>query len=110
MSSAKSTEIAAKVLFGMVVRERRRIASLAKTASTLDEILQECQMDNEAKEIAFRSYVEDSQQDFANVSMNHQEQILSLMSLVKGGGGNPAASNGAAGFPPPPLTGDEARY
>ena len=66
----------------MVVRERRRIASLAKTASTLDEKLQECQMDNEAKEIAFRSYVEDSQQDFANVSMNHQEQILSLMSLA----------------------------
>jgi hypothetical protein len=69
----------------MVVRERRRIASLAKTASSLDEQLQAVQKDNEAKEVAFRSYVQDSQQDFANLSMNHQEQILSLMSLVKDG-------------------------
>lgn len=88
VAPARSSEIAAKVLFGMIVRERRRIASLAKTASALDEKLQECQMDNEAKEVAFRSYVQDSQQDFANISMNHQEQILSLMSLVKGGGDN----------------------
>ena len=70
----------------MVVRERRRIASLAKTASALDEKLQELQMDIEAKEVAFRSYVQDSQQDLATISMNHQEQILSLMSLVKGEG------------------------
>jgi len=82
-SDAKASEIAAKVLFGMVVRERRRISSLAKTASSLDEKLQQCLMDNEAKEIAFRSYVQDSQQDLANISMNHQEQILSLMSIVK---------------------------
>lgn len=83
VSPAKASEIASKVLFGMVVRERRRISSLAKTASSLDEKLQECQMDNEAKEFAFRSYVQDSQQDLANISMNHQEQILSLMSIVK---------------------------
>jgi len=91
-SNTTSSEIAAKVLFGMVVRERRRIASLAKTASALDEKLQEIQMDNEAKEVAFRSYVQDSQQDLACISMNHQEQILSLMSLVKEEG-DPKARN-----------------
>jgi hypothetical protein len=76
----------------MVVRERRRIASLAKTASALDEKLREYQLDNESKEVAFRSYVQESQHDFANISMNHQEQILSLMSLVKNDDGTPENS------------------
>ena len=35
-----STDTATKVLFGMVVRERRRVAALARSASSLDERLQ----------------------------------------------------------------------
>ena len=92
--SAVVSESAAKVLFGMVVRERRRITSLAKTASLLDEKLRACQREVEEKEAAFRTYVDDSKQDFANISLNHQEQILSLMSLVKDGSNMQASAAG----------------
>ncbi|KAG7356967.1 kinesin motor domain containing protein [Nitzschia inconspicua] len=74
---------AANVLFGMVVRERRRVASLARTASQLDEKVQEAEAAAAAKDAAFRAYVDEQTLEAANLAQNHQENILSLMEMVK---------------------------
>mmetsp|Transcript_13532 Transcript_13532/g.31657 ORF Transcript_13532/g.31657 Transcript_13532/m.31657 type:complete len:1546 (-) Transcript_13532:1586-6223(-) len=78
-------EIVAKVLFGMVVRERRRIASLARTASSLNEKVQETESALADKEAAFNAYVGEQRLDAAASAQNQQEHILSLMEMVKEG-------------------------
>ena len=45
-----SSDAATKVLFGMVVRERRRVAALAISASSLDERLQAAEKANNISE------------------------------------------------------------
>jgi hypothetical protein len=78
---AKST--AARILFGMIVRERRRIAALARTASALDEKLQAASKTAEISEAALRSYMDDQRHEFAALSQTQQEQILALMDMVR---------------------------
>jgi kinesin family protein 4/21/27 len=78
-------DVVAKVLFGMVVRERRRIASLARTASSLDEKIQETESILADKEAAFNVYVGEQRLDAAALAQNQQEHILSLMEMVKEG-------------------------
>ena len=78
-------DIVAKVLFGMVVRERRRIASLARTASSLDEKVQETESALADKEAAFNAYVGEQRLDAAALAQSQQEHILSLMEMVKEG-------------------------
>uniref|UniRef100_A0A448ZFH2 Kinesin motor domain-containing protein n=1 Tax=Pseudo-nitzschia multistriata TaxID=183589 RepID=A0A448ZFH2_9STRA len=78
-------ETVAKVLFGMVVRERRRIASLARTASSLDEKVQEIEAALAEKDAAFNAYVGEQRLDAAALAQNQQEHILSLMEMVKEG-------------------------
>ena len=73
------------VLFGMVVRERRRIASLARTASSLDERVQAAEAAAVAKDSAFRAYVNEQRNEVAMLTQNQQEQILSLMDMVRDG-------------------------
>lgn len=75
--------MAAKVLFGMVVRERRRVAALARTASSLDEKSQQAEQSAAANEAAFRSYMEEKRDELASMTQNHQEQILSLMTMLR---------------------------
>jgi hypothetical protein len=72
-----------RVLFGMVVRERRRIASLARTASSLDERVQEAEATSISKDEAFRAYVNDQRLEAASDAQNQQDHILSLMEMVK---------------------------
>jgi len=79
------TKIAAKVLFGMVVRERRRIASLARTASSLDEKVLETELSLADKDAAFRAYVDEQRIETASLAQSQQEHILSLMEMVKEG-------------------------
>lgn len=67
----------------MIVRERRRIAALARTASALDEKLQAASKAAEASEAALRSYVDDQRHEFAALSQTQQEQILALMDMVR---------------------------
>ena len=67
----------------MVVRERRRVGALARTACSLDERLQTAVEDSEAKDLALRSYVDEQREQVAEMSQNQQNQILSLMELVK---------------------------
>ncbi len=78
-----STKVAAKILFGMVVRERRRIAALARTASTLDEKVQEAEAAVAAKDAAFRAYVDEQRLEAAELAQNQQQHILSLMDMVR---------------------------
>ncbi|KAL3922733.1 MAG: hypothetical protein SGILL_002044, partial [Bacillariaceae sp.] len=78
-----AAKTAANVLFGMVVRERRRIASLARTASQLDEKVQEAQAVAESKDAAFRAYVDEQRLQSVSLAQNQQEHILSLMEMVK---------------------------
>ena len=78
-------DIVAKVLFGMVVKERRRIASLARTASSLDEKVQEIESTLTEKEAAFNAHVREQRLDAAALAQNQQEHILSLMEMVKEG-------------------------
>ena len=67
----------------MIVRERRRISSLARTASSLDEKVQEAEAAAAAKDAAFRAYVDEQRHEAATLAQNHQEQILSLMNIVR---------------------------
>jgi hypothetical protein len=89
-------KLAAKVLFGMVVRERRRIASLARTASSLDEKVQEAEASVAAKEAAFRAYVDEQRLSAAALAQNQQEHILSLMEMVKEAPGVDTAEVGSS--------------
>ena len=75
----------AKVLFGMVVRERRRIASLARTASSLDEKVQDAESALADKQKAFNAYVGEQRLDAAALAQDQQQHILSLMEMVKEG-------------------------
>jgi hypothetical protein len=78
-----STKLASKVLFGMVVRERRRIAALAQTASALDEKVQQAEAAVAAKDSAFRAYVDEQRLEAAELAQNQQQHILSLMDMVR---------------------------
>ena len=67
----------------MIVREKKRTAALARTASSLDERLQAAERDASVSETAFRTYIEEQGEEVAFMSTNQQEHILSLMDLVK---------------------------
>lgn len=75
--------VASRVLFGMVVRERRRVASLARTASLLDEKALEAEKAVSAKDAAFLSFVEEERRERESLAQSQQEQILSLMAMVQ---------------------------
>ena len=92
-SPETAVKIAAKVLFGMVVRERRRIAALARTASQLDEKVQEAEAAAISKDAAFRSYVDEQRLEAAALAQNQQEHILSLMEMVKESPSNETKEN-----------------
>jgi len=72
----------------MVVRERRRIAALARTASSLDERAQAAEKAAESHEEALRTYISEQRRESAAMTQSQQEQILSLMDFVKDSGEN----------------------
>lgn len=82
-SSPNATKAAARVLFGMVVRERRRIATLARTASLLDDRVQVAEAASTSKDEAFRAYINEQRLEAASQAQNQQEHILSLMDMVR---------------------------
>jgi hypothetical protein len=75
--------IAARVLFGMIVRERRRVTSLARTTASLEERMHAAEKSAEVSEIALRSFIDEHRQEVADLTKEHQEHILSLMAMVK---------------------------
>ena len=66
----------------MVVRERRRVASLARIASTLDEKVQDAEKRLVISEAALRSCDQERRQDIADLEERQQHQILSLVEMV----------------------------
>ena len=82
-SPAENARWASKILFGMVVRERRRVATLARTASTLDEKAVDAEKKAASVDAALRSFMEEQRTERAALIQAHQEQILSLMEIVK---------------------------
>ena len=77
-----SKTIAARVLFGMIVRERRRIAALAKVASSMDERVQATEKALVVSEAALRSSLEDHRRDVADLEQRQHDQIISLIDMV----------------------------
>ena len=67
----------AKVLFGMVVRERRRISALARTASSLDDKLQQKERAAEESEANLRAYRNEQRQLEQRQLAGQQKSILS---------------------------------
>jgi hypothetical protein len=82
-STLAGAKLTTRILFGMVVRERRRVASLARTASTLNERVKTAERAVTEKDVAFRSYRDEERTERAALAQNQQEQILSLMALVQ---------------------------
>ena len=78
-----ASKLAAKVLFGMVVNERRRVDALVRTASALDQKTIDANNLIESKEAALHSLMDEGRYERAAMSQSHQEQILSLMALVE---------------------------
>ena len=72
-----------KVLLGMIVKERRRVTSLARTASKLDEQVVNLEHERNKTDAALRSRISEQSHERAAMANEQQELILSLMSLVK---------------------------
>lgn len=77
-----SKNMAARVLFGMIVRERRRIAALAKVASSLDDRVLATEKALVVSDAALRSCLEDHRQDVADLEQRQHDQIICLVDMV----------------------------
>lgn len=77
-----SKNMAARVLFGMIVRERRRIAALAKVASSLDDRVLATEKALVVSDAALRSSLEDHRQDVADLEQRQHDQIICLVDMV----------------------------
>ena len=77
-----SKNMAARVLFGMIVRERRRIAALAKVASSLDDRVLATEKALVVSNAALRSCLEDHRQDVADLEQRQHDQIICLVDMV----------------------------
>ena len=81
---ASSHYLASTVLFGMVVKERKRVATLARAASTLDQKAVQAEKLAANKEAALKSLIDESKNERVAMAQNQQEKILSLMEIVQG--------------------------
>ena len=82
-NSDQAQKTLVRVLFGMVVRERRRISALARTASSLDDKLQQAEKTARESEMYLRAYMDEHRHMAAELSNSQQKNILSLMEMVK---------------------------
>ncbi|GAX18997.1 kinesin family member 4/21/27 [Fistulifera solaris] len=79
----EAMQIVSKVLFGMIVKERRRVSALARAASSLDERLVAAEKEVSVRETAFKNYIREQDEEATAASLKKQEHILSLMDIVK---------------------------
>lgn len=75
-------QLAVKVLFGMVIQERRRVTSLAITASNLDTLSAEASKRASSSKAALKSLIEEHKNERVALIQNYQEKILALMEMV----------------------------
>lgn len=71
-----------KVLFGMMVRERRRIVTLAKAAASLDERLVSTEKLLSISESVLRAQMDEHRHEVAELEQKQHDHILSLMCMV----------------------------
>jgi hypothetical protein len=69
----------------MIVRERRRVAALARTASLLDDRVQVAEKALVINEAALRSFEEEHRREVADLEQRQHDQILCLIDMVKEG-------------------------
>lgn len=79
-----ASQLTSKVLFGMVVKEKRRVATLARAASTLDQKAVSAEKLLAEKEAALRTLIEESKNERLAMAQSQQDRILSLMEIVQG--------------------------
>ena len=78
-----AAHLTSNVLFGMVVKERRRVAALARAAAILDQKRIDAETLASSKEVALRSYMEENKIERVAIAQSHQDKILSLMSMLQ---------------------------
>jgi hypothetical protein len=83
LSPIESVQLLSKVLFGMLVRERRRVAALARTASSLDQKFVDTVKWAESQEASLRAQLEDEKTQKVILTKRQQDQISSLMELAQ---------------------------
>lgn len=83
LNPGESMQIVSKILFGMIVKERRRVSALARAASSLDERLLAAEKEVTVRESAFKNYIREQDEEATAASLKKQEHILSLMDIVK---------------------------
>jgi hypothetical protein len=67
----------------MIVRERRRVNALARTAASLDDKVQAAENEVDVMKAAMRAHADEHRQEIADITQRHQEHILSLMEMVE---------------------------
>jgi len=83
LSPIVAAQAASKMLFGMVVKERKKVASLVRTACSLDQKNSEAEKMLASKDAALRTQMEDQRYERVSMANDQQGQILSLMAIVK---------------------------
>ena len=81
-TALSSAQLTSKILFGMVVKERRRVAKLARTASSLDQKALNAENISSSNEAALQAHMEESTNERVAMTQSHQERLLSLMSML----------------------------
>jgi hypothetical protein len=66
----------------MIVRERRRVAALAKAAASLDERVQSAEKNLTLSESALRSYMDDHRQAIADLEEKQHDHLRTLIEMV----------------------------
>jgi len=83
LAPMETSHLLSKILFGMLVRERRRVAALARTASILDQKLIDTSKWAESQESTLQSQLEEEKMQNILLTKRQQEQISSLMELAQ---------------------------
>ena len=79
-----TAEAAMKTLFGMVVRERRRVASLAKTVGTFEARASQLEMEKEKEKEEREDMKRAVDVDRAKMERDHERNLSALMMVVSG--------------------------
>lgn len=76
-------QLVSRVLFGMVIRERRRVSALARAASKLDGEKLAAEKLAADKDSALKALIDEAKNERVAMAQNQNEKILSLMEIVQ---------------------------
>ena len=92
-----TAEEAMKTLFGMVVKERRRVASLAKTVGTFEARASQAEVEKEKEKEAREKERRRADVERAKMEREHERNLGALMMVVSGEEDNSAVMTAADG-------------